>query len=248
MSSCQLRTGASGVFVDDLDAYQTFPMTGLRSPNTRPLPEDLGWSPLTWVLLAMQGITVLVTVGMFWWSGLEIDWTDNGGSIAAVVVVGAASACFFWQPGNPREWLFAEAAASLTLLFLLAQSCPIAQYAALALKFPSDRPLAGLGRRACPSHLRYRTASNGSGPARRSDEFFGPPLFSLLYQFLLPCVILPALRDRDALWEYVFVFHVSSFCTLAALALVPAGCAFTYYNFEALYRPAALSRPLQRDS
>jgi membrane-associated phospholipid phosphatase len=36
------------------------------------------------------------------------------------------------------------------------------------------------------------------------------------------------------MWEYAFHFHFCSLVTLAALALFPAECAFTYYGYESL--------------
>jgi len=40
------------------------------------------------------------------------------------------------------------------------------------------------------------------------------------------------MRDRRALWEFVFHFHVCATITLVAFALFPAACAFNYYGFE----------------
>jgi membrane-associated phospholipid phosphatase len=59
--------------------------------------------------------------------------------------------------------------------------------------------------------------------------------YSLAAQFVAPLAILGFYyRDRDALWEYTFNFHICLVITLAGLALLPAACAFTYYGFESL--------------
>ena len=56
---------------------------------------------------------------------------------------------------------------------------------------------------------------------------------SLLGQFFLPVLVLPVwYRNRSAMWEYAFHFHVCSGITLVCLALWPAAGAFTYYGFK----------------
>ncbi len=59
--------------------------------------------------------------------------------------------------------------------------------------------------------------------------------YSLAPQFIAPIAILGLYyRDRDALWEYIFHFHICLVLTLIGLVLFPAMCAFSYYGFESL--------------
>ena len=54
----------------------------------------------------------------------------------------------------------------------------------------------------------------------------------ILQLALIPAVLGIILRDRSALWEYVFHFHLCAAITVTMLALFPAECAFQYYRFE----------------
>jgi len=53
-----------------------------------------------------------------------------------------------------------------------------------------------------------------------------------LWQFAVAVPVLGIfLKDRRALWEYVANFHFCAIVTVAALALIPAECAFQHYGF-----------------
>ena len=58
---------------------------------------------------------------------------------------------------------------------------------------------------------------------------------SLMPQLFLPVFVLAFwYRDRAALWEYAFHYHVCLVVTLVCFALFPAACAFSFYGFESI--------------
>ena len=58
---------------------------------------------------------------------------------------------------------------------------------------------------------------------------------SLLPQLFLPVFVLGFwYRDRAAVWEYAFHFHVCLVVTLVCFALFPAACVFSFYGFESI--------------
>jgi hypothetical protein len=193
---------------------------------------ELGWNRLARCLVALQLLALVAGVLMYRVTGLTLVWRTDAYWLVLVVPTMVAWLYFVWEPGSPREWLFAEAVFVFLLLLLFGQIAPPAQYGAVALKRPLIDPwLARMDAR-LGIDVRELVAWTGAHPSL--VWLLRKAYLSLLPQFLLPMFLLPILRDREALWEYAFHFHVCSVVTLAAVAIWPVEYAFTFYGFKPL--------------
>jgi hypothetical protein len=153
----------------------------------------------------------------------------------------AAWAYFYSWPGRANEWILAESAFLLFLFLLFGSIGPPSQYVAVAL----NRPLIDPWLAAADAHVGVDvpalTAWTGTHPAVANALRYA--YVTLLPQLFLPIAVLgPLLRNRRHMWEYAFHFHFCSVVTLAALALFPAECPFTYYGYECLVNMARFIR------
>ncbi|MEO5897261.1 MAG: phosphatase PAP2 family protein [Vicinamibacterales bacterium] len=173
----------------------------------------------------------LATLPFFQRFGLVIHWSTFLPSIMAMTVAAIGWMAHFSRPGRPSEWPIAE---SLVVFVLIALCCCVvtpAQYLAVALK----RPLADAWLAHADSlvGISVPEAVLWTKSHPRFASILLLSYISLMPQFVAPIVVLGLYyRDRDALWEYAFNFHVCLVVTLIGLALFPAMCAFTYYGFE----------------
>jgi hypothetical protein len=194
---------------------------------------DLGWNPVARCLVLLQLAALVTTVALYRATGLTLSW-DADSYVWCLVLTGLGIAWlyFVWEPGSSREWLYAEVVLVVLLFFSLALIVPPAQYAAVAVTRPLIDPwLAAMDAR-LGIHVPAIVAWTGTHPLL--VRLLVRAYLSLLPQFLLPLVLLPMTRDREALWEYIFHFEFCSIVTLAALAVWPVAHAFTFYGFRPL--------------
>jgi hypothetical protein len=141
---------------------------------------------------------------------------------------------YFILPGrSPLDWRIAESIFALVVLSLLAQVLLPAQYLAAALNRPTIDPLLARWDAALGVHVPAIVAWT------RERKIFADLLVwsygTFTWQLsLLPILLGIVLRDRKALWEYVFHFYFCAIVILPIFALWPAACAFTYYGFESI--------------
>ena len=199
----------------------------------RPSSADLGLHRLAGLLLALNCGVLVATVPFYRSFGLVLDW---GTFVPTVAAIGFAAIGWFAHrstPGRPSEWPIAESFVAFSLIALLFSVVTPAQYLAVAL----NRPLADpwLARLDALMGISVPDAVAWTRVHPRLVTILVIAYYSLALQFIAPLVILGlCYRDRDALWEYTFNFHVCLIITLIGLVFFPAMCAFSYYGFESL--------------
>ena len=200
-----------------------------ESDSTR--GESVGLNPLAGRLLAIQGVLIAGCVVAYVALGLSVTWTQN----AIVGSLGIGGLLLFWLnhyrwPGTPLERQIAEASFIFAFLLVLVTTVFLAEYAAVALRFPYSDPW-----------LTKADALMGvSVPALAVWTAAHPAIARLLAlsyatfapQLLLTLLLLAVLRERDRLWEYAFHFHFCLLISLVGFALWPAICAPEYLQFQ----------------
>jgi hypothetical protein len=135
---------------------------------------------------------------------------------------------------NTKTTFFERRIAEIMLIFalLLALGAILtpAQYVAAALNRPTIDPVLARADALLGVHVPTLTAWTREHP--RFNRWLIWAYFTLLWQFALVVPGLALVRDRRALWEFVFHFHVCAAVTIVAFAVFPAACAFNYYGFE----------------
>ena len=200
----------------------------------RPRMSDLGVHSLTFLLLALQAGLLALTVVSFRVTGLTYAWSEAivpvGGALCLLALWGAHVLVPARRQG---EWVVTEAILVTGLIATVTIIGSPFQYAAIALKRPLvDEWLAaadaGMGVYV-PALVEWTRAHPWI------QQSLSSAYFSLLPQLILPVAVVGCwFKDRAALWEYAFHFHVCVVVTLLGLALWPAACAFTYYGFDSL--------------
>jgi len=198
--------------------------------KTRPTPADLGLNRLAMRLLLVQAVLAVLFLAALPRVGLTVAW-----STVAPFLVGDLALAGFWLyflrvPGRPREWIVPETLAAQLLLLTLSHVLSPAQYVAVAFR----RPLIDHALASADSALGINVARLAAWTL--AHPRVNVPLVAAYSTFLPQLVVLAAilgiaLRDREALWEYVFHFHVCATLTVAVLAMFPAACAFQYLGF-----------------
>ena len=195
---------------------------------------NLGIHALTFLLLALQAGLLVLTVVSFRITGLTYAWSEvllpAGGALCLLALWGA----HVLMPSRRQgEWVVTEAILVTGLIATVTIIGSPFQYAAIAFKRPLvDQWLAaadaGMGIHV-PALVEWTRAHPSI------QQMLSSAYFSLLPQFILPIAVVGCwFKDRAALWEYAFHFHVCVIVTLLGLALWPAACAFTYYGFDSL--------------
>jgi membrane-associated phospholipid phosphatase len=211
---------------------------GLARASGRPQPADLGINPLSVRCLAVLALVALATLPFYPVVGLSIDWASG---YAAAIVLGCLLtfwAYYFISPGrNLVDWRLAESAFALVLLFSLTQVLLPAQYLATALNRPVIDPTLARADAVLGIHLPAIVEWTRQRPTLAAVLVWSYGTFTWQLS-LLPILLGVFLRDRDALWEYVFHFYFCAVAILPIFALWPAACAFTYFGFESILNQA----------
>jgi hypothetical protein len=200
----------------------------------------LGLNRLSITCLAVN----LILAGICWALAIrgEIEVArDESGQLrmATLALVGIAWVAFLIVPGPKRTWLSAEALAAIVLTGMLSTIAVVAQYVSLPLRLPliDDRLLAwdrllGIDT---PAIVAW-TAEHRSLRIALTRAYV-----TMTPQLLLIVPLLRVLKDRAALWEYVFHFHFCLITCVVIFALWPAAGVYTMLEYTTLYpmnRPA----------
>ena len=208
------------------------------APSFRPPLDRLGFHRLGAVCLALQIGVLLLTVWAFWITGLSYVWHELLPQLLLPAMALAAWGYYVWMPGrSAADWIFAEAFLILALLLVFGYIVAPAQYAAAALGRPLADPWLAAADEALGVHVPTVVLWTRTHPWLVQILFRS--YTSLLPQLFLPVFVLGFwYRDRGALWEYAFHFHVCLVVTLVCFALFPAACAFSFYGFESILNQA----------
>jgi membrane-associated phospholipid phosphatase len=184
------------------------------------------------------GLVALATLPFYSVVGLSLNWASG---YAVAIVLGCLLTFwgyYFMSPGrNPLDWHLAESAFALVLLFSLTQVLLPAQYLAAALNRPTIDPMLARADAALGIHLPAIVEWTRQHPTLAAVLVWSYGTFTWQLS-LLPILLGVFLRDRDALWEYVFHFYFCAVAILPIFALWPAACAFTYFGFESILNQA----------
>jgi hypothetical protein len=192
---------------------------------------DVGLNRLARLLAGIQGVIALLFLALTPHSGLTVDWPT-----ATVYVLGDGVLVLLWiylwrVPGRQREWIMAETVLAFALTLILSHLLAPSQYLAVTTNRALIDPWLASGDALLHVNVGLLAAWTTAHPT--VDTVFRLAYFSLLPQFALIVPILGIfLRDRDALWEYVFHFHFCAIVTVLAVAVFPAAHAFQYYGFQ----------------
>lgn len=184
--------------------------------------------------LAVLAVVAFVTLPLYPVLGLSIEWRS---AYAVAIVAGCLLA--FWSfyylsPGrNALDWRLAESAFALLVLFLLSQVLLPAQYLAAAFNRPTIDPLLARWDATLGVYLPTIVSWTRERPMLADLLVWAYGTFPWQLS-LLPILVGVVLRDRKALWEYVFHFYFCAVVILPIFALWPAACAFTHYGFESI--------------
>lgn len=195
---------------------------------------DVGLHALSGTLIGANVLCLTAAVGASLAFGPRVAWlTDVPGmlllSLCLVLWAGHAAA-----PGTSREWAFPDMLVAMVCLTLAGFWISPAQYLVAGLNRPLIDPLLATGDGWLGIHTPTLAAWTAAHPA--VNTVLALAYISLLPQFLGAAPFLGLyLRQRRALWEYVWHFHVCASITLLAWTLFPAASAFQYYGFEAAF-------------
>ena len=180
----------------------------------------LGIHPLTASLVALQLALLALTLPLYPIFGFTLVWK----SVIPLLLVIAASLLgwmyFVRTKTTAVERRIAEALLIFALLLALTVIAAPAQYVAAALNRPPIDSLLARADAWLGIHVPVLVTWTRHHP--RMNRWFVWAYFTLLWQFALTVPGLTLLRDRRALWEYVFHFHVCTVLTLLAFAVFPA--------------------------
>jgi hypothetical protein len=198
----------------------------------RPSAQQLGLHRLAASLMIIQAAMLAFVVIGFYATGLTYEWTTRSIDIGIPAALMLAWAYFFVWPGRrPADWVVAEMWLVLALFISISAIAPVGQYAAVAFKRALIDPWLAAFDSAIGVHVGTWAAWTLSHPWLRNVLMYA--YLSLLGQFFLPVLVLPVwYRNRRAMWEYAFHFHVCSAITLACLALWPVAIPGPYYGFK----------------
>jgi hypothetical protein len=219
------RLAGAGGTLDDWSADQS---VGAFS-DARPSPARLGLNPLGWLLLALNGVALLVGTLLFAAGGLAVEWSTvlrDAVLLAAIVVVWLN---LYFVPGSPRECFIAEVLFVTFMMVLLTNVLVPMQYGALALGAPYADPWLARADAWLGASVPAMTAWTWAHPL--TAWVAKVTYFTFAPQMLLAVLALAVLRERERLWEFAFHFHLCLIVTIAALAIWPSACAAAFYGF-----------------
>ena len=204
-----------------------------RAVGVAALPRiaDLGLHRIAYLLLTFQVCAALLVVALLPVVGLSIVWRTFVPAILFDGFLVAVWICLWRIARHPRECAVAEAILAVLLTFGLTQVLAPAQYVAAAFNRPLIDPF--LARADALMGIDVSTLAQWSRAHPRINVVMLVAYSSFIVQLILiPPILAVVLRDRLALWEYLFNFHLCAAITVTSLAIFPAACAFQYLGFE----------------
>ena len=206
------------------------PVVVARTAAREPTLADLGLNRMALRFLLCQVVLAGCLVVLLRRTGLTVAWPTMGPFLIGDAALAGVWVYFWRVPGQAREWIIPETLAALLLLLLVTHILSPGQYAAVALQRPLvDRSLASAD---AALGINVATWAAWSLAHPRINFALAVAYYSFVPQLAALIVVLGILlRDREALWEYVFHFHVCSTLTVVAAAVFPAAAAFQYLHF-----------------
>src|SRR5688572_23104440 len=197
-------------------------------------PADLGINYLSLTLIGVQLVTATLLGLLYRGSLLTIEWPTATFTVTCLGGVCAIWLYLFVQPGrNRRTWAVAESLVVLLLIMSLGLIASTGQYLVALFHRPLIDPYLAMA-----DHWLGVSVPRLVVWTRHHDWVavaLHHAYFTLAPQFLLAIVGLGVvLRDRDRLWEFTFHYHFCLLITVAASAVFPVECAFTFYGFESI--------------
>ena len=196
----------------------------------RPSLYDLGLNRLACGCLIAQAAVLALTVVVYRTHNLSIVFDHE-----TVVAAALPGICFvIWMscvisPGPRRAWITAEAALAFFMMHAITWIVAPGQYGALAIGRPFvDEALA---------HADAAVGIDVSDMLAWVQQH--PRLLNLLrraygtlsLQILLAIPVLRLLREREAMWEFVFHFHFCLIVALIASALWPVAGPYQWFAY-----------------
>ena len=222
------RVGESPNSVSNLRAHR---ISDASSGERRPSLGDIGVNALAKRLVVVQVTVAVILLALLPRVGLTIAWSSGLPFFCGdLVLVGVW--IYFWRvPGRSAEWIIPETLAALVLMLTFTHILSPAQYVAVAFKRPLIDPFLASADRFLG--LDVSALANWSRDHPRLNFGMAAAYYSFIPQLAaLVAVLGIVIRDREALWEYVFHFYFCSTVTVICLAVFPAACAFQYLQFE----------------
>lgn len=196
----------------------------------RPSWHDLGLNRLAYGCLAAQAVVLALTVVIFRAYGLSIVLDHQ-----TVVKASLPAICFLiWMsfvilPGPRRAWITAEAALAFFLLNAITWIVAPGQYGALAIGRPFIDEILARGDAAIGIDVSSVVAWTNRHPGFLAVLNWAYGTLSPQVLFAIP--IMRLLRERDAMWEFVFHFHFCLIVTLVASAFWPVAGPYQWFSY-----------------
>ena len=187
----------------------------------------LGLNRLSIRLVGWQAVCAATTAPLYPLLGLSFAWRS-----AIPFLVWDAAIFLLWLyhyrvPGKPGEWIIAETIFAFLLVLTLSNILGPAQYLAVAFGRPLIDPFLARADATLGVHVPALAGWTRQHPWM--NVLLTSSYAALLWQFAVAVPVLGIfLKDRRALWEYVANFHFCAIVTVAALAVIPAECAFQH--------------------
>jgi len=191
---------------------------------------EVGIHRLTACLVAIQFVLLAGTLPIYSLLGLTLVGRSALSLLVTIAALLTAWGYFVLTKTTAFERRLAEVLLIFALLLSFTAIAIPGQYAAAALARPTIDPLLARADQMLGVHVPSLAA--WTREHARLNGVLIWAYFTLLRQLALAAPVLAVMRDRRALWEFVFHFHVCATITLVAFALFPAACAFNYYGFE----------------
>ena len=193
---------------------------------------DLGVNPVTWLLIAVQLITLSVAGLLILRLHLSItDWPAEALAAINLGLLGGLWLYLFLVRGRSGsgECRVAETLLIFSLSALYGAIVAIAQYPAIAIGLPYADPW--LARADAALGVNVVALAHMTGAHPMPSRFMTAAYVSSIPQSTLTIVGLSLLGDRERLWEFAFHLHLLLAAALISVALWPAVCPPAYYGF-----------------
>jgi hypothetical protein len=195
-------------------------LDGIARLLTQPLVRRFAVAQLSVAVMALVAAPAV---------GVSVAWGTGLGS-AALLALLAALGLWYAATGTRRNK--AHVADAILVMFLLLLFTNIggpAQYVGVAFALPLVDPWLAAGDAALGIHVPAVAAWTTGVPWLAAA--LTAAYATLLPQFVVPPIVLGLwYRNRKAMWEFLFHFHVCLLATLFGAVFLPTACPFLFYG------------------
>ena len=209
----------------------------------RPPLAALGLNRVAITLLAIELSLLLLSIALYPLLGLSYVWQSAWRVVGVPAALMLLWSYLAWEPGrSPWDWAVAERILALSVFCIVMMIQPQLQYVGLAL----NRPLIDDWLVATDSLMGVRLVEWTAWTRQHR-----PLLVTLVVaytsfgmQLCVPLVALGirSLKDRAALWEYLFHLTACVTFTMLVFAFFPSNSSSTLYDFEPVIGQHAVVR------